>query len=427
MGQPLAVGVGIYMGGQQRILSEAMNTLKTFSSVLAAAGLLSFCSAGSAVAFGGGAGGGTGAGAGGAGASAGGGGGGHGGGISGGSSGSGHAGAAGGFHSGLSGQSSFRSMAASYNGAPHYLPGGFSPNGSGRVGSAGRAARRSGTSRAVTATQGADNLVSARSNPVAAARPGNAWTDPVSSNGVRTADRQVTADLSNRSDISYRQYIANGNYNGLTTPGGIAGTYLYPGAYGSALNSYFNGQAQRGALGYNGPARNFAQARSAEDPYAGNYRYRPNGYYPYFGVYGFPFFGSDFGYGYYGDGYGDGNLSSNNVGNNDQSVATMDSGPAPADQPAAQAGPDAQNPPNAAPVQPASPNAKAASGVTSNGPDSLIEAVQAELARRGYFTGTVNAMYGPATREALRRFQTDAGLAATGRINEATMHALQLD
>ena len=319
-------------------------------------------------------------------------------------------------------------MAATYNGAPHYLPGGFSPNGSGHYRSTGRAASRGGTSRAVFATQGADNLASAQARAVAATRPGNAWTDPASANGVRAADRQVTADLSNRSDISYRQYISNGNYNGLTTPDGIAGTYLYPGAYGSALNSYYNGQAQRGALAYNGPARNFAQTRVADDPYAGNYRYRPNGYYPYFGGYGYPFFGSAFGYGYYGDGYGDGNLTTgNDLGNNDQSVATVESNQPSPDQPAAQPGADAQNPPNATPAQPASPDGKAASGAMSNGPDSLIEAVQAELARRGYFSGKVNAMYGPATREALRRFQTDAGLAATGRINEATMHALELD
>ena len=423
MEQPLAPVAGIYLEGQERILYEAMNTLKTFSSVLAAVGLLSLGSAGSAVAFGGGAG----AGAGGAGGSAGGGGG-HGGGSSGGSVAGGHVGASGGFHSGFSGQGSFHSMAATYNGAPHYLPGGFSPNGSSRYGSAGRVASRVGASRTVVATQGSSNLASAQSRTVAASRPGNAWTDPASSNGVRAADRQATADLSNQSDISYRQYIANGNYNGLTTPDGIAGSYLYPGAYGSALNSYYNGQSPRGALAYNGPARNFGQPRVAYDPYAGNYRYRPNGYYPYFGTYGYPFFGSAFGYGYYGDGYGDGNLtSSNDLGYNDQSVATVDSGPAPADQSAAQPGTDAQNPPNTAPAPAASPDAKAASGVTSNGPDSLIEAVQAELARRGYFTGTVNAMYGPATREALRRFQTDAGLAATGRINEATMHALQLD
>ena len=336
-------------------------------------------------------------------------------------------GASSGFHSGLSGQgSAFHSMSPTYNGAPHYLPGGFSPNVSGRLGS-GRSASRVTADRPVVATQNAGTY-SAQARAAVVSRPANAWTDSVSANGVRPASRRAGVNLSNRSDNSYRQYIENGNYNGLTTPEGIAGSYRYPGAYGSALNSYYNGQNPRGLLTTNGAARSFAQNRGEDYPYNGNFRYRPNGYYPYFGIFGFPFFGTDFGYGYYGDGYGNGNLNGDNtLGNNDQSVATMDSGPAPADQPAAQAGPDSQDQPNATPAQPASPDAKAASGAASNGPDSLIEAVQAELARRGYFAGKVNAMYGPTTREALRRFQTDEGLAATGRINEATLHALELD
>ena len=318
-------------------------------------------------------------------------------------------------------------MASTYNGAPHYLPGGFTPNVSGRLGAVGRSASRVTVDRPVIATQGGGTFA-AQARSVVASRPANAWTDPASSNGVRPANRQASLYASNRSDNAYRQYIANGNYNGLTTPQGIAGSYLYPGAYGSALNSYYNGQNPRGALGTNGAARNFAQERNGYYPYGGNFRYRPNGYYPYFGGFGFPFFGTDFGYGYYGDGYGNGNLNSDNTPvNNDQSVATVDSGPAPADQPAAQPGTDAQDRPNAFPAPAANPDGKVASGTTSNGPDSLIEAVQAELARRGYFGGKVNAMYGPATHEALRRFQTDEGLAATGRINEATLHALELD
>ena len=60
-------------------------------------------------------------------------------------------------------------------------------------------------------------------------------------------------------------------------------------------------------------------------------------------------------------------------------------------------------------------------------PDSLVEAVQQELIRRGYFGGKVDAMYGPDTRDALRKFQQDHHLADTGLINEATLHALQLD
>lgn len=317
-------------------------------------------------------------------------------------------------------------MMATSNGAPRYLPGGFSPTTSGRSFNSGRSAQRIAANRPVVATQDGAYAAPAATRAVAM-RPANEWTDV--SPGIKTANRQPYAEPVNRSAAAYQQYIANGNYNGLTTPAGAAGSYLYPGAYGSALNRYYNAQSPRGALGYNGPARNYAQAQNWYGPNAGYHRFWPNGYYPYFGLYGYPFYGADFGYpsaGYYG---GDANLTSDNgVANGDQSVATVESGAAPADPSAAPAGTEAQNAPEgAAPAPRADPDAKAASGTTSNGPDSLIEAVQAELARRGYFTGKVNAVYGPATREALRRFQTDAGLAATGRINEATMHALQLD
>ena len=36
-------------------------------------------------------------------------------------------------------------------------------------------------------------------------------------------------------------------------------------------------------------------------------------------------------------------------------------------------------------------------------------------------------MYGPATKEAIRRFQSDQHLPSSGLINEATLHALHLD
>ena len=315
-------------------------------------------------------------------------------------------------------------MQATYSGAPRYLSGGFSSNVSGRSGSGGRFGSQFAANRPVTATQGMNSTVTAQSRAVAASRVSNAWTDPAGS-GVRTAERQVGVDVGNRSDAAYRNYIGNGNYNGLTGPNGIAGSYLYPGAYGSALNNYYNGFAQTGVSGnYGRTAQNFAQDQRWYGPNAGNHPYWPNGYLPFFGGYGYPFFGSDFGYGYNGYYGGDTNLNSDNgIGNNDQSVATVESGPASANQPTA----DPQGAPDATPAQPASPDAKASSGALSNGPDSLIEAVQAELARRGYFGGKVDAMYGPTTREALRRFQTDSGLAATGRINEATMHALELD
>ena len=64
---------------------------------------------------------------------------------------------------------------------------------------------------------------------------------------------------------------------------------------------------------------------------------------------------------------------------------------------------------------------------SNTGPDSLVEAVQAELSRRGYFGGEIDAVYNAATHAAIERFQADQRLPATGRINEATLHALELD
>ena len=86
-----------------------------------------------------------------------------------------------------------------------------------------------------------------------------------------------------------------------------------------------------------------------------------------------------------------------------------------------------QNPAPQANPQIQNGNSAAQGTIPNNGPDSLVEAVQQELIRRGYFGGKVDAMYGPDTKDALRKFQQDHHLADTGLINEATLHALQLD
>lgn len=61
------------------------------------------------------------------------------------------------------------------------------------------------------------------------------------------------------------------------------------------------------------------------------------------------------------------------------------------------------------------------------GPDSVVEAVQEELARRGYFAGKADGALGAASQEALRRYQKDQRLAPTGGVNEATLFALGLN
>ncbi len=251
----------------------------------------------------------------------------------------------------------------------------------------------------------------ARSMAPSRARVSNAWTDP-STPGV---NRAALANLENRSDAAYRNYIGNGNYSGLTTPDGFYGTLLYPGAYGSALNSYFDRLGANGALVNNVGAYSYAQPQNWYGPNAGDHPYWPNGYRPYFGGYGYPFFGSYFGF---GDGdfgtYGNASLNSGvDPVAPDQSVATVEDG-----QPAPMTDQQLQNPPV--------PD-RAVAGKPTNGPDSLVEAVQDELTRRGYFAGKVDAIYGEETKTALRRFQTDQKLNVTGRINEATLHALELD
>jgi hypothetical protein len=55
---------------------------------------------------------------------------------------------------------------------------------------------------------------------------------------------------------------------------------------------------------------------------------------------------------------------------------------------------------------------------------SLPGAVQKQLAKRGYYKGTIDGEFGPATRSALSRFQRDNNLKETGRIDEATLQAL---
>ena len=55
---------------------------------------------------------------------------------------------------------------------------------------------------------------------------------------------------------------------------------------------------------------------------------------------------------------------------------------------------------------------------------SLPTAVQRQLAKRGYYKGTADGNFGPASRSALSRFQRDNDLKETGRIDEDTLEAL---
>ena len=57
-------------------------------------------------------------------------------------------------------------------------------------------------------------------------------------------------------------------------------------------------------------------------------------------------------------------------------------------------------------------------------PDRVIADVQAELQQMGYYTGEVDGLLGPLTREALTAYQADQGLTVTAVIDEPTLDSL---
>jgi hypothetical protein len=57
-------------------------------------------------------------------------------------------------------------------------------------------------------------------------------------------------------------------------------------------------------------------------------------------------------------------------------------------------------------------------------PDQVIADVQAVLQQMGYYSGEVDGLLGPLTREALTAYQADQGLATTAAIDEPTLDAL---
>jgi His-Xaa-Ser repeat protein HxsA len=58
--------------------------------------------------------------------------------------------------------------------------------------------------------------------------------------------------------------------------------------------------------------------------------------------------------------------------------------------------------------------------------DSSVSQVQAALAREGYYHGAIDGSVGPATRNALRRYQQNHGLDVNGRIDRPVLEALGL-
>ena len=59
-------------------------------------------------------------------------------------------------------------------------------------------------------------------------------------------------------------------------------------------------------------------------------------------------------------------------------------------------------------------------------PDKVIADVQAVLQEMGYYTGEVDGLLGPLTREALTAYQADNGLTTTAAIDQPTLDSLDM-
>jgi len=57
----------------------------------------------------------------------------------------------------------------------------------------------------------------------------------------------------------------------------------------------------------------------------------------------------------------------------------------------------------------------------------LVRDVQLELRRRGFYSGEVDGIFGPRTRDGLMAYQSRRGIPVTGAIDRETVRALGLD
>jgi peptidoglycan hydrolase-like protein with peptidoglycan-binding domain len=58
--------------------------------------------------------------------------------------------------------------------------------------------------------------------------------------------------------------------------------------------------------------------------------------------------------------------------------------------------------------------------------DPNVTAVQKHLTQRGYYTGPVDGIFGPATRTAVTRYQINRHLEVTGSLTNQTLQSLGL-
>jgi hypothetical protein len=57
-------------------------------------------------------------------------------------------------------------------------------------------------------------------------------------------------------------------------------------------------------------------------------------------------------------------------------------------------------------------------------PDANVEAIQQDLAKQGYYKGSVDGLYGRATRDAVARYQSVRKLSVTGTLTRQTLKSL---
>src|SRR5262247_555253 len=82
--------------------------------------------------------------------------------------------------------------------------------------------------------------------------------------------------------------------------------------------------------------------------------------------------------------------------------------------------------PRPRPLEPAAPAAptKVAAPSAPRSPGEIINDIQRELARRGYYDGVIDGLYGPKTDAAIRDFEQAAGLKPSTEPNEALLQAI---
>ncbi len=173
----------------------------------------------------------------------------------------------------------------------------------------------------------------------------------------------------------------------LTAPSLFAQGRHYEGARGEVGRPVIDRARRGGGYGYG---------------FGGRHNY--GRYYYYGGVpYFFPFYGYGYGLGYYGGWYGDGFGGPYGGYGYDGGAGYPGSGA----YEGRVVNPDDRN--NTPPQ--------------GNG-GALPEAVQRQLAKKGYYKGSIDGQFGPASRDALSRFQREHHMKETGRIDEPTLDAL---